>query len=71
MRPKGVIIRTLSIWVISLGVVVVPNSEVVFCLVGILFVRLISLRVSLVNLFRQHFRLLTEVNLVPETAWSR
>lgn len=66
MRVVRVIIRVLGFRVDSVAVIVVPNKEMVFLKVGILRIHPISHRVSLVKLFRKHFRLLMAVSLVLE-----
>lgn len=60
----GKAIRGLYIRVVLMGVIVALGLETVVLWVGTLYVNRISLRVSLVDLFRKCSRLLMEVILV-------
>lgn len=64
MRPMGASIRGQAIKVVLVEAVVVFNLEVTVLMVDILCIHSISLRVSLIEPFRQCFRLLMEVSLV-------
>lgn len=64
MRVVRVRIRSQGFRAYSVRAIIVPDLEIVVLIVGTLRIHPISLRVSPVNLFRQHFRLLMKVNLV-------
>lgn len=61
-RPKGKLIRDPVFRVISMGVGVAHSFEVDIYRLGTLYVCLISIRVSLVELFMSHSGLLMGVN---------
>lgn len=64
MGPKGPTVSYLDIRVVSLGIIVAPNLEVVILRVGNHCVNYISLKVSLVDQFRKHCKLRTKVSLM-------
>lgn len=66
MTVVWAVIIGLSFRAYSVGYAVVPNLDIIFLKVCILRIHPISLRVSLVNLFWQQFKLLIEDSLVPE-----
>lgn len=59
-----VLIRGLGFSTDSLGAIIVLDKEIVALKVGIINIYPIYLIVSLVDLFKKHFRLLAEVSLV-------
>lgn len=59
-----VVIRGLGFRAYLVGSIVVPNPEILFIRVDMLHVNPISLSISLLDLFRNHFTLLMEVILV-------
>lgn len=70
-EDQGVLMIGRYISVVSVGVVVAPDSGVVAYMMGILFIQPIRLRVSLVNLSRSLFILLIEDSLILETTQVR
>lgn len=62
-RSKGAAIRVHDIRVGSIGVVVALGLEVEVLRICSLYISCFSIRVSLVDLFRPHFKLLMEASL--------